>query len=780
MSAPRRVWLAPTLLGALFAAGCDDGGAGIEGDAAKADAAIRSDLGEAQPDAHPRQDLEINRDSGAADAGMPDAARPDAAPIDATPPDAAAPELDAQPDAELDAALPDAELPDAELPWPVLINEVACQGTDGVELVGPPGLALAGLVFGDSDPTHRFALPEDAALDDAGFYWVARGAGGFDFGLACDEAVGLYSAAGTTVDALTLPGEGEAPALPEGASYGRLPDAEGAFAPNTPTPGAANTAFVPPVPPLFVPGAVVTAEIELPPGARGALERDPRRTVPASLKLTLPSGEVVGPLGVGVHLKGRAGSFRDLNGKPAFKVDVNFQDPAARVFGMKSLTFNNAVQDPSFLHEHTAYALLRAANLPAPRTGNAWVSLDGEPQGLYVTVETWDNVALARWFDGTRLLVEGAYGQDLFADGVFDLDVDEGAGGEVLALFEIAEVLADPPAEGAYAALADRVDWDEVLGVMAGEILFGHWDGYAWTRNNWFMHLDAEGRLALLPWGVDQTFNDFLPLHEGQGLLLNACLADPDCTIRYDHAIGRILDAWDTLDLAGDAARIATDVNPWAQRDPRREYSMDDVRGWQAWLPEYLQQRRAQVGEEIACLLGDNPDPDGDGYRCATDCAPDDPDVHPGAEEICGDGIDQDCSGAPDDDPRCPDCVTRPVMGQNLLFCPTPRTFAEAEARCTERGRTLVRIDNAAFSDAVQAAAIAVRYQSWWIGLDDRAVEGRFRWADGTDPTFTVWAGGEPNNAGNEDCAHYWPDRAEWNDSPCETRMGTICAAFRP
>jgi hypothetical protein len=47
-------------------------------------------------------------------------------------------------------------------------------------------------------------------------------------------------------------------------------------------------------------------------------------------------------------------------------------------------------------------------------------------------------------------------------------------------------------------------------------------------------------------------------------------------------------------------------------------------------------------------------DQDRDGIgRCGGDCDDTDRAIRPAAREICGDLVDQDCSGVPDDDPRC-------------------------------------------------------------------------------------------------------------------------------
>ena len=52
------------------------------------------------------------------------------------------------------------------------------------------------------------------------------------------------------------------------------------------------------------------------------------------------------------------------------------------------------------------------------------------------------------------------------------------------------------------------------------------------------------------------------------------------------------------------------------------------------------------VTQPGADRCADAPDADGDGFPADRDCDDGDPAVHPGAVETCGDGIDQDCSGA--------------------------------------------------------------------------------------------------------------------------------------
>ena len=55
---------------------------------------------------------------------------------------------------------------------------------------------------------------------------------------------------------------------------------------------------------------------------------------------------------------------------------------------------------------------------------------------------------------------------------------------------------------------------------------------------------------------------------------------------------------------------------------------------------------------------------------------------------------------------------------------------------------------------------------SFLIGLNDELVENDFVWTDGTPRDFNSWAGGEPNNSGNEDAVIMTSGSGLWYDIP--------------
>jgi hypothetical protein len=668
-------------------------------------------------------------------------------------------------------------------PASVVLNEVDCHGRDWIELLNtgdaPADLSGYGLTDDLDDPERTYRLPAGTEIAPGGFLDVRQqneNADGFQFGIGCggDETIVLLDPAGELVDAVTLP------VLADRYAWGRLPDGTGAFARTEPTRGAPNVPGALAGADYFDPQGRAHIDIELPPQSVNGLNAAPYEHVPARVRITVGQAEGADEgewYDVGLHIKGRAGSFRTLDGKPALRIDTNRYVPGQDIAGLKNLTLNNMVQDPSIVHEVATYALFRALGIPAPRTGFASVTVNGQPYGLYLFLETYDDVWLQEHFETTVHLYEGLYGQDLYPEFTAEIDAEEGDPldrSDYEALVMALDAASAHPGE-----LLPRtealIDWPQVARVMATELYVGHWDGYASTRNNWYMHFDADGVMRLLPWGSDQTWGYDHPLHQGGGRLFAACMADADCRVLYDQQIAAVLDAVDALDLPTLVQGVYAAQRPALEADPRKEYPIDHGDAALAGTVDFMRWRRDAVGAAVACLI-DRVDPDGDGFFCDQDCGPDDPTTYPGAPDLCGDGLDQDCNGRPDDGFDCPDCQERWLGPHRYLVCPNPRDFDQAVQHCRDNGSELAQIDGPYENLWVWYNAVTTWNQWWWIGGHDRDVEGTFTWTTGAALDYRDFLEGQPDDGGgDEDCLHYFEWSYQWNDIACSAQLGVLC-----
>ncbi|CAL8279733.1 unnamed protein product [Lota lota] len=104
-------------------------------------------------------------------------------------------------------------------------------------------------------------------------------------------------------------------------------------------------------------------------------------------------------------------------------------------------------------------------------------------------------------------------------------------------------------------------------------------------------------------------------------------------------------------------------------------------------------------------------------------------------------------------------------------------TFNETTAFCTSMSSTMVIINSKEEQEWMKKQIAGKGY--FWLGLTDREEENVWKWVDGTQPVFTKWKPGQPDNWAHghedgEDCAGLIHE-ANWNDFFCTDRIGFIC-----
>jgi hypothetical protein len=506
--------------------------------------------------------------------------------------------------------------------------------------------------------------------------------------------------------------------------------------------------------------------------ARAALKRRPRELVRAELEY---DGE---RWAVGVRLKGHR-SMKALHEKAAFKIAVDRFDRDRRFLGVRRLTLNNMVEDPTLLREFLGYRLFRELGVPSPQVGYASVFVDGEPRGIYSVVEDIDEV-VERSVGGAEggVVYEGEYGCDLFPEDVEGFDKDYGKDPGRAALAAFAEAAAGD-SSALFRDGAGPLDAPEFLAFLAGSAIIGDFDGYR-HAHNYRIQLDPSARRwKFVPWGLDRAFERPLQIFDSQGWLAERCFADAGCRLDYVRSVRVAIDRFEALRLGSTAKALAARLDALDAAGSEHGPSAADRAAARLELQAFIAQRPAQVRKQLACIdaAGNELDADADGHGCM-DCNDADPSVGPHSAESC-DGIDNDCSGLIDDAPDC-DCEQREISGRTFHLCNWPMPWHEAEDLCLRKGLVLARVDSKRLSRELYREANEISRSAWWIGYSDRDEEGRFTWQEGDTGDFSYWDERQPNNRScNEDCvALREGKKGRWHDSPCQQHRPFICAAL--
>lgn len=488
-----------------------------------------------------------------------------------------------------------------------------------------------------------------------------------------------------------------------------------------------------------------------------ALENDSENRVPCSITY---DGQVIP--NAGIRKKGGIGSVQPLDGKPGFSVKFNEFDKGKNLHTLTKLTINNAVQDPTFLHEHLGYEVYRRASIPAPRTAHGVLTLNGTPKGIYVVAESVDKKFLARSF-GAKNDEGNLYEGPCCGDFVFDVghvelkdEVEEMRTRDDL--IALADIVKDTPDEQFAAAVSQKLDLERFITGYAIDAIFDHWDGYSFkTINNYYIYDNpADNRFVFMPHGMDQLFQNlyFDPYSWPNGRLSQRVREVPELDAKYSAEILHILnDIWDVPDLLARIDQATTVITSATQMDPR-------TKGDLASYAKHVEETRQAVIERKAYLLA--------------------------LDAVCGDGIQEGKEECDDGNTTVGDgcsaacsveqCMSSSNKGKNYIFCADIHDITDARLICEAYGGSLAVPATAMENAWVMNTAFALASKSYWIGVDDEKNEGVYVKPDGTPATYFAWAPGKPNGAGTQNCVAIEIGLNGWNDKACAEEYGIICS----
>lgn len=376
---------------------------------------------------------------------------------------------------------------------------------------------------------------------------------------------------------------------------------------------------------LFNPARINTIELSIPDASAASLNSSStaKNYVAATFKFT-SNGLSIGPIDVGIRLKGST-SLERLSGRPSFKVAFNWKLlKGNRFLGLKNLTLNAMTQDGSKLHEYGAYRLFNLMGVPAPRTGWSELRTNGSSRGLYLSLESVDDIFLnSKFRDVTQHLYEGVALNDLKPgnanggenDGDYLVKEGWAARQDKADLQRLINAANYSSGSAWWTKLGTVMDRTALLKMLAVENFIGHWDGYSGPlQNNHFLRSNILGKFTMLPWGTDQTFGEnratrellddyFMPLDKPaagfpwvqqafkkdtmpRGMLFTKCLAYKTCKVAYLNQLKAVSAKVTSAKFVTSMKSAATTIS---------SYSAADVKAEQVRMQSWIVKQQSRV-----------------------------------------------------------------------------------------------------------------------------------------------------------------------------------------
>ena len=205
--------------------------------------------------------------------------------------------------------------------------------------------------------------------------------------------------------------------------------------------------------------------------------------------------------------------------------------------GLDKLSLDASFQDNSYLKTWLAFDIMEFLGVPTPLRSFVWVTVNGQPWGLFLAVEEPEEAFARRKFGANHgQLYKPDYRSlaEENADVHLRYTTDEPE--DYPGLFENAKL--DPSAADRQRLvdslkilnsgedLETAVDVEQVLRYFVGQVFVMNWDSYLGHTGHNYLLYEEEGKLSMLPWDYNLAFGTY-------ALGMSEPIRDPNVLINY-------------------------------------------------------------------------------------------------------------------------------------------------------------------------------------------------------------------------------------------------------
>lgn len=216
------------------------------------------------------------------------------------------------------------------------------------------------------------------------------------------------------------------------------------------------------------------------------------------------------------------------NDRYSFKVEFDHYDGAGAYHGLDKLSLNNLIQDNTCMKDFLVYRLMAAFGAAAPLCSYVWLTVNGEPWGLYLAVEGIEDAFLERNY--------GSAGGNLYKPDSMSFGGGRGNGGGMGSSDVKLQYVDDDPDSypnifdnaktavtaadktrliaalkilGGEGNIEDAVDVEQVIRYFVVHGFVCNGDSYTGSMvHNYYLYEEG-GVLSMLPWDYNLAFGGF-------------------------------------------------------------------------------------------------------------------------------------------------------------------------------------------------------------------------------------------------------------------------------